>query len=233
MLAGSHVTRTTRSRTTRASSVRPRARSGQWCTVRTASAAANAASLNGSSRADACTTGALPARRWRIIVSDGSTATTGRSRGSYAPAPAPTFTVGRTSPSARVIAPAMRASGRRWSRYAVPIASYSCVTSPSLATARRGRRLSALQPHHRRAPAAAFRWRIGKVGHAGVARQRTADDLTLCAVAPTIDQAHLAKPTRGRGVQIVRDDRGDVARGERVEIEGVLDGDRDGRVVLA
>jgi hypothetical protein len=74
--------RITTRRATRASSVSPRARSGQWCTVSTASAASNTASLNGSAVAEACTTGALPARRWPIIAPEGSTATTRRSRGS-------------------------------------------------------------------------------------------------------------------------------------------------------
>ena len=47
---------------TRASSASPRARSGQWCTVSTASAASKVASRNGSAVAEACTTGALPGR---------------------------------------------------------------------------------------------------------------------------------------------------------------------------
>jgi hypothetical protein len=46
-----------------------------------ASAAAKPSSRNGSSVAEAWTTGALPRLRWRIIVIAGSTATTDRSAG--------------------------------------------------------------------------------------------------------------------------------------------------------
>src|SRR5262245_16245784 len=49
--------------------------------VRTARAAAKAASRKGRCPAPACTTGALPAGRWRIMASEGSTATTGWSAG--------------------------------------------------------------------------------------------------------------------------------------------------------
>ena len=55
----------------------------------------------------------LPRGRWPIITSEGSTAVTSRSVGSYGPVPAPTFTTVRASPSAaRILAP-MRGSSRR------------------------------------------------------------------------------------------------------------------------
>ena len=74
-------------------------------------------SRNGSAVAEAWTTGALPALRWRIIVIAGSTATTRSvARARTEPAPAPTFTTVSVSPSARVIAAAMRGSGRRRAR---------------------------------------------------------------------------------------------------------------------
>jgi hypothetical protein len=47
------------------------------------------------------------------MVSEGSTATTFRPRGSYEPAPAPTFAVLAASPGARSIAAAIRGSDRR------------------------------------------------------------------------------------------------------------------------
>ena len=47
------------------------------------------------------TTGAEPDGRWAIMRSDGSTATTSRSRGSYEPAPAPRLTTLTASPRAR------------------------------------------------------------------------------------------------------------------------------------
>ena len=52
-VAGSQVRITMRPRATRVSSPRPRAGSGQWCTVRMARAASNAASRKGSWVADA------------------------------------------------------------------------------------------------------------------------------------------------------------------------------------
>jgi hypothetical protein len=52
-------------------------------------------------------------RALAIITSDGSTDTTSRSRGSYAPVPAPTFRTVRASPSACQIAVASRGSSRR------------------------------------------------------------------------------------------------------------------------
>ena len=57
-----------------------------------------------------------PAARWSIIVCDGSTATTRRSRGSYEPVPAPTLTTLRASPSAAWIAASMRGSAVRVAR---------------------------------------------------------------------------------------------------------------------
>jgi hypothetical protein len=57
------------------------------------------------------------------MVSDGSTATSFRPRGSYDPAPAPTFTALAHPASARSIAAAMRGSGRRYRRYVRPIVS--------------------------------------------------------------------------------------------------------------
>jgi len=78
---------------------------------------------NGSSSALACTTGAASGGRWAIITSDGSTATTSRSCGSYDPAPAPTFTTVRASPSATRMRAAIRGSSRRTSVYFLPIES--------------------------------------------------------------------------------------------------------------
>jgi hypothetical protein len=76
-------------------------------------AASKLPSANGRSSAKACTTGAAPSGRWAIITSDGSTAVTSRSAGSYAPVPAPMFTTVRASPSAARILAAMRGSSRR------------------------------------------------------------------------------------------------------------------------
>jgi len=47
------------------------------------------------------------------MAGSGSTAVTSRSRGSYAPWPAPTLTIVRASPSAAWISAAIRGSSRR------------------------------------------------------------------------------------------------------------------------
>jgi len=81
---------TTSRRATRRISASPARGSGQWWIVSTAIAASQAPSASGIRSAAACTAGALPAGRWRIIAADGSIAST-VCGGSYDPAPAPTF----------------------------------------------------------------------------------------------------------------------------------------------
>ena len=66
----------------------------------TAIAASNEPSANGSCSATARTAGAEPGERCAIITSEGSTAVTSRSVGSYEPVPAPTLTTVCASPSA-------------------------------------------------------------------------------------------------------------------------------------
>ena len=78
-------------------------------------AASTDASASGSASAVAITAGAASVPRWPIMTSDGSTARTQRSVGSYEPEPAPTFTTVRAGPSAVWIAAAIRGSGRRTS----------------------------------------------------------------------------------------------------------------------
>lgn len=95
----------------------PARASVQWCTVSTASAASKDSSANGSDSADARTAAAAPGGRAAIIPSEGSTAVTIRSAGSYDPVPAPTFTTVLASPRAAEIAAAMRGSGRRATAY--------------------------------------------------------------------------------------------------------------------
>jgi hypothetical protein len=67
----------------------------------------------GSASATARTASADPGDRCASITADGSTAATGRSRGSYEPVPAPTFTAGDAPPSAAHNAAAIRRSSRR------------------------------------------------------------------------------------------------------------------------
>jgi hypothetical protein len=76
-------------------------------------AASKELSSNGSSSARASTTGAAPGGRCARITADGSTAVTSRSGGSYEPAPAPTFSTDRASPSAARMRAARRGSSRR------------------------------------------------------------------------------------------------------------------------
>jgi hypothetical protein len=76
------VTIAMRCRATRCISLSPAPRSAQWWAVRTPIAASKESSPNGSDSALACTTGAEPAGRWKIISAEGSTAVTSRPAGS-------------------------------------------------------------------------------------------------------------------------------------------------------
>jgi hypothetical protein len=64
-----------------------------------------------------------------------------------------------------------------------------------------------------------------------VARENGLHDLSLNADAATVDQPHLGESSGVCGVQVFGDDRGHVARRERVQIERVLDRDADRLVV--
>jgi hypothetical protein len=61
-----------------------------------------------------------------------------------------------------------------------------------------------------------------------MALEDRADDLALDADAAPVDDTDLAEAMRRRLVQVLLDDRGHVARRERVEVEAVLDRERDG-----
>jgi hypothetical protein len=50
------------------------------------------------------------------------------------------------------------------------------------------------------------------------------DDRALHADAAAVDHAHLAQTGFVRGGEVLLDDEGDVARGEGVEVERVVDG---------
>src|SRR5262249_21435402 len=89
------------------------------------------------------------------------------------------------------------------------------------------------EPHERRAEAAAFRRRVGEAGDQRMPGEQRLHDAALDADAAAVDQSDLgASPGMGR-LQVVRDDRGDVARCEGVQIERVLDRDADGLVAYS
>ncbi len=56
------------------------------------------------------------------------------------------------------------------------------------------------------------------------------DDLTLHADAAAVDQAYLPEAARVGGHEVLGDQRRNVPRRERVEVEGVLDRDAYGGV---
>jgi len=58
-------------------------------------------------------------------------------------------------------------------------------------------------------------------------------DRALDADPTTVDQPHLDESPSAGGFQIVRDDRGNVARREGVKIQRILDRDADGLVVYS
>ena len=78
-----------------------------------ASAASNESSANGSASATPSTAGGRVGWRWAIITGEGSTADDAGSGGSYDPAPAPTLTTVRASPSASRSGRASLGSGWR------------------------------------------------------------------------------------------------------------------------
>ena len=63
-----------------------------------------------------------------------------------------------------------------------------------------------------------------------MAGEERLDDGTLHADAAAVDQPHLPEAAGVRRAKIVVDDRGHVARQERVEIEAILDRELDGFV---
>ena len=113
MYAGSNVSITMRCGATRRISATPARQSDQWCIVSTASAASNEPSSNGSASAEAWTAGAAPGARCASITAEGSTATTSRSRGSYAPAAGADVDDAARIAERAAICCSMRGSGRR------------------------------------------------------------------------------------------------------------------------
>ena len=61
-------------------------------------------------------------------------------------------------------------------------------------------------------------------------RDHGLDDLPLHSDAPTVDQSDFVEPSRERRFEVLVDDGGNVARGERVEIQRIVDRDADGLV---
>src|SRR5262245_36371060 len=64
--------------------------------------------------------------------------------------------------------------------------------------------------------------------HARMPLERRLHDSPLNASPAAVNQAHLAEACFGRSVHILFDDRSDVGRGERVEVDFRLDWDSDG-----
>ena len=80
------------------------------------------------------------------------------------------------------------------------------------------------------AGAPTLRWRVGITGHARMAVDHGLDDLPLNADAPAVDEPDLVESSCGRRLEVLVDDRGNIARRERVEIQRILDRDADGLV---
>ena len=63
-----------------------------------------------------------------------------------------------------------------------------------------------------------------------MSRDHGLDDLPLHADTATVDQSDFAEPSGERRFEVLVDDGGNVARGERMEIERVLDRNANGLV---
>lgn len=79
--------------------------------------------------------------------------------------------------------------------------------------------LRRLQGDERRPPAAALGWGIGEAGDHRMPGKQRSDDGALGAGAAAVDHADLPEAGSSRGVEILVDNRGHVARRERVEID--------------
>lgn len=69
---------------------------------------------------------------------------------------------------------------------------------------------------------------VEKLQHQGMPIEGLLDDAALDAHAPAMDKPHVAQAGGVGFIQILFDDRGDIARGEGVQIEDTLDGDPQG-----
>lgn len=72
---------------------------------------------------------------------------------------------------------------------------------------------------------------VKKLQHERVTFQRLLHDAALYADAAAVDEAHFAESCRMRFVHVVLDDRWNVSRGERVQVERVFDGDPERSVL--
>ena len=71
---------------------------------------------------------------------------------------------------------------------------------------------------------------IPELDDARVAFERGLNDAALHSAAPPVHQTHLLKPCSGRCIDVLGDDRRNVAGHERVQIQLALDGNTDGLV---
>ena len=79
--------------------------------------------------------------------------------------------------------------------------------------------------------ATTFRRRVAEADDQRMPGQQRLDDGALHPDSPPVDQPDFAEPALVGGPEVLLDDRRNVARGEGVEVERVLDGDADGLVV--
>jgi hypothetical protein len=90
-----------------------------------------------------------------------------------------------------------------------------------------------MQPNERRPGAAALGRRVGVGGDQRMPREDGLHDLPLHPDPAAVDQPYLDEAPGLGGFQIVGDDRGDVPRRERVQVQRILDRDADGLLVYS
>jgi hypothetical protein len=66
---------------------------------------------------------------------------------------------------------------------------------------------------------------VPEFDHLGVPFEGCLDDAALDAATSTVDDAYLVEAGGGSGIDVFVNNRGHVARGERVKVELVLDGE--------
>jgi hypothetical protein len=112
---------------------------------------------------------------------------------------------------------------RRWKQRRPADAVYRNASTALLPVYRNALAALLAQPRDRRSQVRLRR--VPEFHHERVALERLLHDPALDALAAAVNEAHFAQSRLVGGVHVLFDDGRDVARGERVQVDRVLDGD--------
>lgn len=88
------------------------------------------------------------------------------------------------------------------------------------------------QSDDRSAPTASIRWRVGEGLDEGMSGQDRADNRPLGACTAAVNDADLVKSTADGLREVLLDEVRDIPRREGVEVQGILDRQRDSAIRL-